>query len=598
MHDVPSAMVAHRFRADFSSPPYGMAPMPSDVSTNSRRDVALLVLLCVPLFFVGLGCYDLDMRGEPREGITAWETIHSNFLLPMLNGDRLPEKPLMFPWLASISMRVFGETSEWAMRLPSALMGMGLVLVVRAIGARLLGGRGGLVAATACAGTFLVVSLARRARVDMTLSFFVCLALLQFVAMWQEHEADAARRPSAGRIAVFWLSLTFATLSKGPLGVILPGLAIGSFLLVRRRVAFAWTLCRWWGVLLLVGIAGGWYAHGLVSAGGEFGFRSFLMENVMMFLGEEGGGGHRHGPFYFVPLIFIFGSPWALLLPAALALVVRRARGAWDREPLLLPICWFFGMFVFFSAASGKRADYLLPLLPAASLLVAGALETATTTTDALARRFVTFSAWALAGLGVVVAVLAAILVWAPTTNLPEIVAERRVGPEADSLFSVIESHATQTVALIAAVAVIAAAPAVGLAVRRPAWGVGVSAAAMAVAAPIGLLTYMPEYRGRDSLKAFTAQVLATAGPGATIRTWDDFEPQTLFYANRRMPSLAPRHLDEYLAEPGVGWIFTERCKFDALSPELRARLEVVLESHRAGAQADKQSVLVRRREK
>jgi hypothetical protein len=436
------------------------------------------------------------------------------------------------------------------------------------------------------------VSLARRARVDMTLSVFVCLALLQFVAMWQEHETDAARRPSAGRIALFWLSLAFATLSKGPLGVILPGLAVGAFLLARRRVAFVWKLCRWWGVLILVVVAGGWYAHGLSTAGGAFGFRSFLMENVMMFLGEEGGGGHRHGPFYFVPLYFIFGAPWALLLPASILLVARRARGAWPGEPLLLPVCWFAAMFVFFSAASGKRADYLLPMLPAAALIVAGAFEAATTTKDAVARRAVSFSAWTLAALGVVAAVVAAILVWAPATKLPEIVAERRVGPEADSLFAEIEHHAAATVALIGAIVVIAAAPAVGLAARRPAWGVAVSAAAMAFAAPVGLLAYMPDYRSRDSLKEFAAQMLATAGPGTTIRSWDDFEPQVFFYANRRLPPIEPGGLDAYLAEPGVGWFLTERCKFDALSAARRARLEVVLESHRMGAAA------VRRREK
>ena len=127
----------------------------------------------------------------------------------------------MFPWLASLSMRAFGETSEWALRLPSAVLGVGLVLVVRALGARLLGARLGFVAALAFAGTFLVVNLARRARVDMTLSFFVCLALLQFVAMFQEDEAAPDRPPATWRNVVLWLSLTFATLTKGPLGVIL-----------------------------------------------------------------------------------------------------------------------------------------------------------------------------------------------------------------------------------------------------------------------------------------------------------------------------------------------------------------------------------------
>jgi len=571
---------------------------------TTRRDVAWLLLLCVPLFFVGLGSYDLDLRGEPREGITAWETIHSNFLLPLLNGERLPEKPLMFPWLMSVPLRLFGETSEWAARLVSALMGVGLVLVTRAIGARLLGARGGLTAAAATAGTFLVVSLARRARVDMTLTFFVCVALLQFVALWQEHESDPNGRPSQRRLVVLWLAVACATLTKGPLGAVLPALAIGAFLIARWRIGFAWTLLRSWSVLLFVALAGGWYAYGLFSAGERFGFRTFLMENVLMFLGDKEGGGHRQPPWYFVPQYFFFGAPWAFFLPAAATLVVRRARGAWAKESLLFPLAWFVAMFLFFSAASGKRSDYLLPLLPAAALLVAGALESAPTTGDAFARRFVAGTSWTVAALGVVVACVAAALVWAPASSLPAVIAEKREGAEGQALFAVVERHAATTVALLVGIAVIAAAPAFASRAKRPAFGVGVAAATMAIVAPLGLVTYMPVFREHDSLKSFTAQMLETAGDGATIRSWNDFEPQVFFYANRRLPPIARETddrktrdaaLDAYLAEPGVGWVFSSRGDFDALSPARRARFEVVVESHRTDRSAPEQCVLLRR---
>ncbi len=577
--------------------------MPAAAPNSTRRDVALLVALCVPLLLVGLGAYDLDLRGEPREGVTAHETIHSNFLLPLLNGERLPEKPLMFPWLVSFAMRVFGETSEWAARLPSALAAVGVVLVVRAIGARLLGARGGLVAATACAATVLVVRLGRDARTDMTLSFFVCLAILQFLAMFQEDEADPGRRPSAARLAMFWLALAFATLTKGPLGVILPALAAGTFLLVRRRVGFVGRLCRWWGVLLFVGVAGGWYLHGLFAAGGQFGFRAFLMENVLMFLGAKEGGGHSHGPLYFVLPYFFWGAPWALFTPAAAVVVVRRARGAWDKEPLLLPLVWCAAMFVFFSAASGKRYDYLLPLLPASALLAAGALDAAQTAPDA--RRWVAASAWTLAALGIIVAMSGAALAWAPASSLPQVVAERLQAPETRPILDAVNTHPIETAVLLVGIAVVAAAPAVGLSARRPAWGVGVAAAAMAVVAPVGLLRYMPVLRAQDTLKTFTSDMLRTVGPDADVRSWNNFEPQVFFYANRRFPPLAfetddPKaaaaKLDVYLAEPGEGWVFSNRGSLDAMKPARRGRFDVVLESRRTDTDAAGQCVLLRRR--
>ncbi len=318
--------------------------------------VLALIALCLPLFFAGLDAYDLDTKGEPREAFTAWEILHSgDWALPRLNGEALPEKPLVFPWLVAISTRCLGEGGNLAPRLPSAILATGLVLVVFALGKRLQGE--GVVPAVVCACTTLVVMLGRRARVDMTLTFFVSLALLVFLR--------ALERPRWSTLLLFWLIVSLGTLTKGPIGAILPGLAIGTFLFLEGRWDFAPRLLA--PLPLFVGIAGSWYAYGLHRESWTFAHQSFLMENLEMYVGAKTGGGHEHLTLYYFKYIPWQVLPWTLSVPPALWL-------AWENrheQRGSFPLAWLLPLFIFFSLGRGKRGDYMLPLMPALALVVA-----------------------------------------------------------------------------------------------------------------------------------------------------------------------------------------------------------------------------------
>jgi 4-amino-4-deoxy-L-arabinose transferase-like glycosyltransferase len=544
-----------------------------------RHAILWLVVLCVPLFFVALAAYDLDSKGEPREGLTAWATIHQDFLLPVLNGERLPEKPLLFPWIVSLSMRVFGETSEWALRLPSALMATGLVLVVHALGRRLVSRRAGLLAATAFASTFLVVSLARRARVDMTLSFFVCAALLLFLAEFQRAAAEPASRRSAWRVAGFWAALALATLTKGPLGAILPWLVIGPYLLLRRRLSFLRTLCPLWGIAILVVGAGSWYAYGLATRGGEFGFRTFLMENILMFMGSEGGGGHQHGLLYFVPNYALFGLPWSLFLPAAAFAALRRTRRGGAAEPLVLPLVWFAAMFLFFSIASGKRSDYLLPLMPAAALLV-GAFV-ADPGEDPVIRRLWTGTAAAVAIVGFAVAALVATAVspssaaWMP--------APAREYLSRDGASATTSALRESPVALIAILACVALASSATFLWRRGVHGgIPVAAGSIAVAAAIAVPTFVSPLADARSCRPFAEEVRRIVPPGTDVRRYGTYDSQLLFYLHETVPPIGTRsEMQAFVDAPGEAYVVADAESIEALPPEHRDRLERVVASTR-----------------
>ena len=569
-----------------------------------RRSALLLLALCVPLFLIGLGHYDLDSKAEPREGLTAWEMIHSgDWMLPSLNGEQLPEKPLMFPWLVALLTLAIGEASEWATRLPAALSAIATVLVVLALGRRLSGPRGGFLAAALFATTFLTVSLGRRARVDMTLTLFVTSALYLFVCDFLDSEERPDAPPRKRGLALFWLAMALGTLTKGPLGALLPGLAIGPFVLLRGRLGYLKRLFAWRGVLLYVIVAGSWYAHGLLASGDAFAYRSFLMENFMMFFGEQGGGGHRHEVTFFVGHVFLQGLPWSFLLPAALAWSLRRGGGPWMQRPLALPLLWFAAMFAFFSVAAGKRADYLMPLLPAAALAVAAMLdESERAFADKLVRPVALAGTGLLAAIGTAGAVLGLAAVVLPAEHWPWKLPQTLSRPEIRAYLD-LATQAPLPLALGVAGALAAfLSPFAGI-LRGTAYRCALAASiGVACAATASAFTVMPAYMAQASLKPFAAAVERAVPPSATIRNFGDFQPAVMFYLRRRLPVMrADREnghpeIEAFLAEKGEAFVLTDVESSRTLLKRYPGRFEVAVRTGWTNAEATDEPVLLRRR--
>lgn len=486
--------------------------------------VLAVVAVAFVLFFVGLDAYDLDTKGEPREGFTAWEMIHSGeWTLPHLNGETLPEKPLVFPWLVAASTLALGEGGELAPRLPSALMGLGLILVVYALGKRLQGE--GVRAAVICATTALVVSLARRARVDMTLSFFVSLALLQFLR--------ALERPSWQRIGLFWVSVSLATLTKGPIGLILPGLVIATFLFIEGRLDMAPVLAR--GLPLYLVLAGSWYVNGLLREGRAFAYQSFLMENVLMYVGSEQGGGHEHGTLYYFKYIPMVTFPWCLYLPAALWAAWQRRR----ERRAAFPLAWLASLFVFFSIGRGKRADYLLPLMPALALLVA----------DLWRGRADVLRAASAVGAAITLAALAAFAVPWVRAQIPV---------------------ALDPILLVAG-AVTGIAPALLLAAGRRSAALASMTGGITLLALGVVFKVMPE---QQRTRPFVEQVAHTVGTAPLVE-YDLLDYTTVYYLRRRIPTVASVAAVASTLDAG-GYALVSNRAFSKLPPELRGRIAVV----------------------
>jgi len=345
---------------------------------------AAVIVVSAALYLTGLAEIPFYTKGEPREALVVWEMENgTSLVLPLRNGTEIPSKPPFFHWLGLIASMALGEVSELSTRLPSALLAVLAVAGTYMFGATTGRIRSGWLAAMALAFSFEWLRAARIARVDMTLTFFLCAALLCFAIMQRSGVTRA-------RLWVFYGSIAAATLGKGPVGIALPAFVIGAFaflsplapgtvpaeagfvarLVARIRATFAtaWSLKPLHGLAAVLVIVGAWYVAAWVIGGNDFFVKHVLKENLFRVIDPDAlDTGHEHGPFYLPPHFVVGALPWSLLLPAV-------AWWLWRMRPLDATtrylVVWFLGVIVFYSIPASKRSVYILPAYPAGALLL------------------------------------------------------------------------------------------------------------------------------------------------------------------------------------------------------------------------------------
>jgi hypothetical protein len=279
------------------------------------------------------------------------------------NGWTIASKPPLFHWLAAGAAKIAGGTSEFAVRLPSVALGTATVLLLWLVGREILSPPAAFAGAIVLATTFEWVRAVSSARVDGTLVALMSAALLLF---WRGVVRGGLSLPAA--IAAYVL-LAAATLTKGPVGCLLPGLVVGVALVLGRDLRLVRRFHPLLGVALVLALAGGWYLAAWELGGDPFFRKHILKENVFRFVAaSELKSGHVHAFYYYLPTFAAGFLPWTPFLVAALVGALRDPAARADPRVRFL-LAWVAVVFFFYSAASAKRSVYLLALYPAAALL-------------------------------------------------------------------------------------------------------------------------------------------------------------------------------------------------------------------------------------
>jgi 4-amino-4-deoxy-L-arabinose transferase-like glycosyltransferase len=484
--------------------------------------ILILLLLSLTLFFFQLGTRPLWDIDEGMHAATSRDMVLSgDWITPQLNGENFYDKPVLFTWFAAISFLVFGFT-EFAARLPAAMLGLGCVLATYLFGRRTFGPTVGFLGAAILATNIEFVILSRVVVHDIALVFFVTLALFFF------YMGFSRKRQRKIYLLLFYVSAGFAVLTKGPIGVLLPVLVIGLFLMVRRKLSFLKEMEIAWGIPLFLAIAAPWYV--LISfKNRDYAGYFFIQQNLMNFISLTQEVRHPK-PLYFYVYILLGGFfPWSLFLPLAIVRAIREGlKGMSDGTVFLL--VWLGAIFLFFSAASSKLAPYILPVFPAASLLVGILMcELLEAPTRGLRRGFLFSSI--LLPVSVLVGLLHTLL------NPPTLL---------EYNFGIDLTHVNSLLIFIAAGAT--AACFLFLAKHYRAFFsmvVGIVVSSMVIC----IVYVVPSIDPYRSTKGLARELDMMLPPGGKLVFFDDLRDSTLFYTNRRAIVLRyPQQLLDYFA--------------------------------------------------
>lgn len=323
----------------------------------------------------GIGSYPLVQPDEGRNATVALEVSQlDRWLIPTFDGVDYLDKPLLWFDLAALALRL-PLAPELAVRLPSVVATALTILLVTWFARRLYGAVAARVGAVALATSPLVLGFARVAIFDALLTFFVVLALvLLYEAIEAEGGADIAggARSSGGWALLAWGAMALGTLTKGPVAVAIPLVVALPYALWRRRARTLWS---WAGLLGFLAAVGGWVASVELR---EPGYVWYVAEVEIWTRITSPELGPRGPVWYFLPVLIWGSLPW--LVVAAWAWVGRGSwpaaagpRAVWRRTTVYL-VLWLVMPTLLVSLAQPQRIQYVLPVMPAISLLLAAAV--------------------------------------------------------------------------------------------------------------------------------------------------------------------------------------------------------------------------------
>jgi 4-amino-4-deoxy-L-arabinose transferase-like glycosyltransferase len=331
--------------------------------TSRSKDLGALLVITSLAILVGVGNGTFWEPDEPRFAeATRQMFARGDFLTPYLNGAPRFEKPILFYWTQAAAFTTFGD-NEFSARLPSALAGLGIVVVLYLIGAQIASRRAALIAALVMATMFRFVTFARIGLTDIPVMFFVVAALYGFVR--------AVHQPSSAWPLVAWGCIGLGVLTKGPVGLLPVAIWAMYAAFCRNSSLFARTRPLI-GTTIALAIILPWYVVMVVEHGRAFTDFALGHEIVERMLSEESFGAPARGFFYYVKIWPGDAAPWSVLFVASVGWIAWRWSSLDEtvRRPVTFAAAWFITVFFLFSLSRSKVPHYVLPAYPAAALLI------------------------------------------------------------------------------------------------------------------------------------------------------------------------------------------------------------------------------------
>lgn len=331
----------------------------------------IVTILAIVMLIPFLGLTDFNTKGEPREAVVAYTMLeHGNWILPINNGGDIPYKPPFFHWCIAFFSLFAGHVSEFTSRLPSAVS-----LILMTIGgfiffAKRKDTQTSLITAILTLTAFEVHRAGINCRVDMVNTAFMVGAMYLLYRWWEK-----------GKHQLPWLAIlcmSGATLTKGPVGIILPCFVMGVFMLTQRENfwGIVWRMAATAVLSLIIPFC--WYYAAYLQGGNEF-LELVKEENIDRFMGKMAYESHENPAWYNLLTLISGWLPYTLLLLFSLFILPWKkfskskfVENAKKATPLQV-FTWlaFLLVLFFYCIPKSKRSVYLLPCYPFMAYLIA-----------------------------------------------------------------------------------------------------------------------------------------------------------------------------------------------------------------------------------
>lgn len=362
-----------------------------------RRPEILLLAMAALLWGWTYGRWDLQGADEARYVQIGKELVArgGNPFLLTVAGEPYDQKPPLPFWIFAAMYRLAGDiVTPWTARLPSILLATLSAFLIASMARRRFGPRAGLIAGVLFMTSPLAMNQAPTARLDMLFTGWLTLCLWA----WTTRD-ESATKLSPGRALLFWGALAASFFTKGPLALIV-ALGVPLWESRRDRSWAPWRATRpAIGLTAALLLIGGWLVAQAAAVNGGFVWGQIWGQTY-----ERVADGSHKNPFWYYAKSMIGGvfMPWTLFLPWVIRQAWRERKNP-DSRPAAPFWGWLIVPLILLHLSTGKRQQYLLPLIPPLAVLTAVWLD------RSFWNRAV--APWVSRSIGAVVGLLGAVLI-------------------------------------------------------------------------------------------------------------------------------------------------------------------------------------------
>ena len=338
---------------------------------DSPRVLWSLVIGFLLVWFYMLGARTLVPTDEGRYAEMAREMFATgDWITLRLNGIKYFEKPPLQTWMNALTFELFG-LGNWQARLWTGLCGLLGIALVAQTGRKLFNRRVGINAALVLGSSLLWAASSHYNSLDLSVAAMMAISLCGLLL---SQRVDASKSEQRNYMLLCWIGMALAVLTKGLIGIVLPG----GVLVIYTVVSGDWSIWKRLhlgkGLLTFFVIVSPWFVL-VALKNPEHPQFFFIHEHLQRFTSNV----HKRyqPPYFFVAILALGILPWIGFIIQGLWSGVKKENTGFQAKKMLL--VWTLFIFVFFSISNSKLTGYILPIFPSLALLIACQLETSST---------------------------------------------------------------------------------------------------------------------------------------------------------------------------------------------------------------------------